>query len=313
MQGKSFWQNQDRKLNNNQSQPLGDNLRSLQSSSLATDQDCSFPYYYLKDMEREMKIRNYSYRTIKAYSLCLKEYFKFIGPDFLFDSEEKIKDFLMYKKEQNCAPKTLHIYLSAVKFFYKEMLKIPQKIDIKFARRNRRLPVILERSEILDIIRSLQNIRHRLIVSISYGAGLRVSEVANLKIRDLDFNRGIIYIRQGKGGNDRVTLLPEKISQELSEYIEKRPPDSPLFVSQRGGKFSTRTLQKIFQNALIKSNIAKSATFHSLRHSFATHLLDSGTNIRFIQELLGHKNIRTTQLYTHVSTNSIRENVKSPL
>lgn len=271
--------------------------------------------------ERELKIQNYSPRTVKSYLICLKEFFNFLEKDKkderIFD-EDAVKNFLWYKKEQNCSSKTLNVYLCAIKFYYKEIEKLYQKIDIKFAKRPRKLPVVLANHEIMDIIRSTQNLKHRLMLSLAYGAGLRVSEVVNLKIGDLDFNSHIIAVRHGKGGRDRITLLPEALIDDLRIFIENRGPGDDsvralLFLSQSGKKLSTRTLQKIFQNLLKKSGITKQATFHSLRHSFASHLLENGVNLRYVQELLGHQNIRTTQLYTHVSKEAILKNVSSPL
>jgi site-specific recombinase XerD len=276
--------------------------------------------------ERELKIRNYSPRTVQSYTICLNEYFNFLEKykkdERIFD-EEDAKNFLLYKKEQNCSPSTLNVYLCSIKFYYKEIEKLYQKIDIKFARRNKRLPVVLANHEIMDIIRSLQNLKHKLALSLAYGAGLRVSEVVNLKIGDLDFNSRTILVRQGKGCKDRITLLPEALSDDLREFIAgsrlgvesrdaKVGEQKWLFRSQRGGKLTTRTLQKVFRNALIKIGISKQASFHSLRHSFATHLIEDGVNLRFIQELLGHQNIRTTQLYTHVSREALLRNVRSP-
>ena len=284
----------------------------------------------------ELVIRCYSSKTVKAYLLSLKGYFKFFSshlpPNYSFFGIDKnsdeylIKKFLMYKKEQNCSPKTLHVYLSAIKFFYKEVIRNPQAIDIKFAKRQRKFPVVLSNSEIMAIIGTLQNLKHRLIVSLAYGAGLRVSEVTNLKIRDLNFEDGTISIRQSKGAKDRITILPESLTSDLKDFIcnhpdgwdrdensrRLRPGDDYLFLSSRQGKLSTRTLQKTFRAAKNKAKITKQATFHSLRHSFASHLLEANVNLRIIQELLGHQNIRTTEIYTHVEPKLFR-NVKSPL
>lgn len=275
---------------------------------------------YFNETIRELKIRGYSPRTVKAYSLCLREFIRHNNGELYVYPVEKIKNFLMYKKDNNCSAKTLHVYLAALKFFYEKILGIREKIDIKFAKRPLRLPVVLAHGEIMDLIRTMQNWKHRLIVSLAYGSGLRVSEVANLKIQDLDFARGVIFVRQGKGGRDRVTVLPEKLKEDLQKFIDGRKPAEYLFASQRGGngsgksggKLTTRTLQKVFNNALKKAGISTNASFHSLRHSFASHLLENGTNLRFIQELLGHKNIRTTQLYTHVNKNSLAA-IESPL
>ncbi len=287
---------------------------------------------YLFLFERELEIRNYSPRTVKSYLGYLKEFFEFCKKDKIsptYFDEEVAKNFLLDKKEHNCSAKTLNVCLAAIKFFYKEIQGFSHKINIKFARRNVRLPVVLSNGEIMDIIRTLMNLKHRLALSLAYGSGLRVSEVANLKIKDVDFDGRMIFVRQGKGGKDRITILPEALMEDLKRFIESRfsvenltgnifernciSPNDYLFESQRGGKLTTRALQKVFQKALIRAGITKSATFHSLRHSFASHLIEGGVNLRFIQELLGHQNIRTTELYTHVSSEALIRNVKSPL
>lgn len=278
----------------------------------------------LSRFEMELFIRGYSQKTVNSYVRCLKEYFahldscshwqkKYENFDFLENIDEfLIKNFLKDKKEHNCSAKTLHVYLSSIKCFYKEYVKIPQRINIKFAKRPRKLPVILAHEEIMEIIRTLQNLKHRLIIALAYGAGLRVSEITHLRIHDLNFTTKTIHIRQSKGAKDRITILPDTLIPELHNLISDRQSADYLFPSNRGGKVTTRTLQKVFHTTIIRTNISKNATFHSLRHSFATHLLEAGVNLRIIQELLGHQNIRTTQLYTQVSS-KIFTTIKSPL
>lgn len=278
----------------------------------------------LEKFELDLFIRFYSQKTVKSYVCCLKQYFQFLLEsslwrkkyedfDFLENFDEfLIRDFLRSKKRQNCSPMTLHVYLSSIKCFYREVVKLPHKIDIKFAKRPRKLPVILAHSEIMRIIGTLLNLKHRLIIALAYGAGLRVSEVVNLRIYDLNFSQNTIHIRQAKGAKDRITILPETLISDLQNYISGRRATDFLFLSNRRGKLSVRTVQKIFLTAKNRIPITKNATFHSLRHSFATHLLEGGVNLRIIQELLGHNSITTTQLYTRVSS-SMFSNVKSPL
>ena len=150
------------------------------------------------------------------------------------------------------------------------------------------------------------------MVSVAYGAGLRVSELVNLKIRDVDLDELTIHVKIGKGKKDRISIFPEKLRPELRKLILERDFKEFVFESERGGKLTTATAQKVFKNALKKARIQKPATFHSLRHSFATHLLENGVDVRYVQELLGHANIRTTQIYTKV-TNPKLKNIKSPL
>ena len=144
-----------------------------------------------------------------------------------------------------------------------------------------------------------------------YGAGLRVSEVIDLRVKDIDFEELTLHIKQAKGKKDRITVFPEKLKASIQNSITGKDRDDFVFSSERGGKLTTRTAQKVFGNSLGKAGIKKEATFHSLRHSFATHLLENGVDIRYVQELLGHQNIRTTQRYTQV-TNPKLKNIKSP-
>lgn len=267
---------------------------------------------YLRQTEREMTIRNYSLCTQRAYIPYLKAYFEFVGNDAYFPNVELIKEFLYQRKiKNNYAPETLNLCLNAIKFFYKTVRKCSDIIDIKFARRNLRLPVVLSHEQILGMISALRNLKHRLIISLAYGAGLRVGEVCNLRIGDLDFDEMLINIRCAKGGKDRVTVLPERLAEDIRIWTKDRRESDPVFEGRRGKKLTTRTLQKIFESAKIEAKIGGTSTFHSLRHSFATHLIESGTSIRLVQELLGHQNIRTTQRYTHISRGALGT-IKSP-
>jgi site-specific recombinase XerD len=303
----------------------------------------AFVHSYLRQTERELAIRNYSPRTVKSYIFYLKNYFEFAMGDVYAPNIELIKEFLYQKKlNKNYAPETLNLCLNAIKFFYKNVRKCSDRIDIKFARRNLRLPVVLSREQILSMISELRNFKHRLIISLAYGAGLRVSEVCSLRIGDLNFEDKLINIRYAKGGKDRITILPEKLMEDIRIWVENRKKEicmpalcrghngfyfdesdidekeskiianSYVFSGHREKKLTTRTLQKIFQNAKIRAHINNLSTFHSLRHSFATHLIESGTSIRILQELLGHHDIKTTQRYTHVSSSALGR-IQSPL
>ncbi|MFH1456803.1 MAG: tyrosine-type recombinase/integrase [Patescibacteria group bacterium] len=270
---------------------------------------------YLDKTKTELKLRNYSLKTIKSYLGCLKEYFKFI--DLQKDinkltSEEKIKKFLLIKQENGKSGQTINLYLNAIKFFYSEVLKSNEKIDLKFSKTSKKLPIVLSKLEINKIISLIKNTKHKLIISLAYGAGLRISEVVNLRVRDLLLNELIIHLKEAKGKKDRITVLPKKIEKNLRDFIINKQPNDFVFASERGGKLTERTVQKIFENGLKLSKIDKPATFHSLRHSFATHLLENGVDVRYVQELLGHANIRTTQIYTKVTNPSLK-NIKSPL
>ncbi|MGQ9604200.1 MAG: tyrosine-type recombinase/integrase [bacterium] len=173
-------------------------------------------------------------------------------------------------------------------------MKISQGINLKFAKRSKKLPIVLSREEIKNIIDVIRNPKHKSIISLAYGAGLRISEVINLKVKDVNLEELTIHLKNAKGKKDRITIFPEKIKTDLQNLIASKNPNDYLFESKRGGKLTERTAQKIFENPLQRTGIKKDPTFHSLRDIFATHLLESGFDVRYVQELLGHQNIRTT-------------------
>ena len=266
----------------------------------------------LQKIENELRLRNYSHKTIKSYTGCLFEYFKHIkniqeNPDIAI-----IKKYLIEKQNKGQSSQTINLHLHAIKYFYREIFKNTTTIDIRFAKTSNKLPVVLSRHEIEKIIDSISNKKHKLLISLSYGSGFRVSEAVNLKIKDINLEELTIHIKDAKGKKDRITIFSEKLSADLAEIISLRDKNDYVFTSNRSGKLTERTAQKIFETALQNTSIAKDATFHSLRHSFATHLLENGVDVRYVQELLGHQNIRTTQLYTKVTNPSIRK-IKSPL
>ena len=267
----------------------------------------------------ELRLRNFSPRTVKSYLYGLKDFLKFLelkysinNYDFSRPNIQDIKEFLLIKHDRDLASQTINLFLQAIKFFYREVIKTNYPIDVTYAKRSKRLPTVLSRREVSAILHAVNNPKHRLLLSLAYGSGLRVSEVVKLKIGDIDFERNLVFVHKAKGDRDRITLLPEKITQDLKRFIFGQDKDLYVFESNRGGKLTTRTAQRIFGKAVQRADVQKSATFHSLRHSFATHLLENGTDIRYVQELLGHSNIRTTQMYTRVTTTRIM-NIKSPL
>ena len=266
----------------------------------------------LRAVVNELKLRNYSPKTIRVYTACLREYFLFAGSNHRRLQTGIIRTFLLGKHEKGYASQTVNLYLNAIKFFYHQIARVYQKIDIHFAKRSQKLPVVLSREEIRKIIDSILNAKHRLLISLAYGAGLRISEAVSLRVKDLQLGEGTLHIKEAKGKKDRLTLLPEKLLADLSARAAGKSGDEYVFESERGGRLTSRTASKVFADALRKTGIQKDATFHSLRHSFATHLLENGTDVRYVQVLLGHANIRTTQLYTQVTTRALQK-IASPL
>ena len=266
----------------------------------------------LQKTERELKIKNYSPKTIKSYLYGLREYFSFKGSDFTKLDQEDVRNFLLQCERKHISPQSRNLFLNAIKFYYRNERKDNQKIEIQSAKKPKSLPTVLSRSEVNRILESTKNAKHKLLLSLAYGAGLRVSEVVFLKVQDLDFEELTVHIKQAKGQKDRISVIPESLIDSLKNMVAGKVGNDFVFTSERGGKLTTRTAQKVFENSLAASGVKKDATFHSLRHSFATHLLENGTDVRYVQELLGHQNIRTTQRYTQV-TNPMLKNIKSPL
>ena len=185
-------------------------------------------------------------------------------------------------------------------------------IEIPRPKKANKLPKVFAKSDVKKLFEVTTNLKHNTMLKLCYGLGLRVSEIINLKISDIDSKNMQVFIERAKGKKDRYANLPETILEQLRAYFIEYKPKIYLFEGQYGGKYSTRSAQQVFKIALERSKINKDLGIHSLRHSFATHLLEQGTDIRFIQELLGHKDIKTTLLYTHVSDKSIRK-IISPL
>lgn len=267
---------------------------------------------YIQDLQRELKYRNYSPRTIEVYTTCVNCFLKHIKNDISKISKEIIVDFILYLQSKNKAPKTINLYKEAIKFFIKEILKLELDFDIKLSREPKKLPIVLSKDEILKIIDVTKNPKHKLLLSLSYSSWLRVSEIINLKVYDLDLEWLTIHIKWAKWNKERLTIFSQKLKNDLWKIILYKNKNDYLIESERWWKLTDRTAQIIFKNALQKAWIKKEATFHSLRHSFATHLLENGTDIRYIQELLGHSSIKTTQIYTKVMNPKIK-NIISPL
>lgn len=252
-------------------------------------------------LRQYMRVAGYSARTIEAYTRCVTE----IG-------EQDLLAFLDKKSVKGKSGYTLNQYHAAYKLYSTKVLGRNWNKKLPYSKRHKKLPVVLSRDEIKLIIDSIRNNKHKLMIGIAYGAGLRVSELIELRVADIDLTSLCLTVRDGKGGKDRLTVIPASLKSELENLTLHRVPSGYIFESTRGGKLTSRTAQIIFARALKASGIKKNATFHSLRHSFATHLLENGIDVRYIQELLGHASISTTQIYAHVANTKLA-NIRSPL
>ncbi|MFH0955786.1 MAG: site-specific tyrosine recombinase/integron integrase, partial [Candidatus Falkowbacteria bacterium] len=257
-----------------------------------------------------------SHKTIQAYLYYNKEILRFASKDVREIEKQDIRNYIDCLFNLGKSSSTVNLAINAFKFYYEGVLQrkffVPN-VGIKRPKAEKRLPVVLSKIEVVKMINVLDNIKHQLIIKILFGSGLRVSELVDLKINDIDFIRKIITIRQGKGAKDRITIVSDNTLGDIEKYLLEYQPLVYLFESHRAGeKLAVRSVQKIVSDAVNLAEVNPNASAHSLRHGFATHLLESGTDIRYIQELLGHARLETTQIYTKVANNMIRD-IKSPL
>jgi len=265
-------------------------------------------------LKEELTTRKYSRKTIKSYIYYTVELIKFAckGADEI-TREEAMAFLYHYIDTREISASTVNHIISALKFFFKTVLNKKISHEIERPSKDKKLPVILSINETNRLFDSTENLKHRTMLMLIYSAGLRISEAAKMKVRDIDLQRNLIHIKGAKGRKDRISLLAERMIPVLDLYIRKYKPDNWLFQGQNNKKhISTRTIQQVFSNSVNKAEILKEVTPHSLRHSFATHLLENGTDLRYIQELLGHCSPKTTMIYTKVSSNALGK-IKSPL
>lgn len=267
----------------------------------------------LYNLEQELRIRGFSPKTIKSYLLYNKLFLEFIRKSPKSVANDDIRQYLISLKNRDCASSTLNVALNALKFYYRQILKRRFFFDIKSAKKTSYLPTILSKEEIERMLVATTNPKHNFLISLMYSAGLRVSETIRIKMRDFDLDRKMIMARQGKGQKDRCTLLSEKLIPILKKQLLLKKPSDYLFTGAGGnGHLTSESAEKIVKKAAESAGISKKVSCHSLRHSFATHLLENGTNIRYIQALLGHARLETTQIYTKVANNKLKD-IKSPL
>jgi integrase/recombinase XerD len=265
---------------------------------------------FLKKIETELKISKNSPHTLTNYLRANNELLNFLKKDPEQIIEDDIKLF-MAENLSDKSPTTIIVFLSAIRYSFSAILKTDPTIAIKRPKRDKQIPVVLTKDEVSDLINSTKHKKSKLMISLTYACGLRVSELLNLKKQDLDFKEKTGFIQRGKGRKDRVFNIPESLAKELQQLSESLSQYDYLFQG-KNGKLTSRNLQKIVKNALKKSNITKDIHPHTLRHSFATHLLEAGVDIRKIQELLGHADLSTTQIYTHISREELKK-IKSPI
>ena len=269
----------------------------------------------IAEFMRWLKSKRYSESTIKTYSEAIKIFLLYYSGKSVADitNDDLIKFNNDYILKKNLSSSYQNQIVNGVKLFFQTIEGSKLKVDLVHRpKREKILPNVLSKEEVKQILNAPSNIKHRAMLSLIYSCGLRRSELLNLKPNDIDSKRGIVIIRQSKGKKDRIAPLSDKILLILREYYKAYKPVTWLFEGQEiGTQYSEKSLQNVLKQSLEKSNISKPVTLHWLRHSYATHLLESGTDLRYIQELLGHKSSKTTEIYTHVSTKSLQQ-IKSP-
>ena len=266
-------------------------------------------------LEQVLLLKRYSWRTIKTYKNGFRAFIRFydeVRPREI--TRRQINDFLTYLvKDRQVSASHQSQVMSAIKMFYAEVAGQPEKVENLFRpQKTQTLPKVLTEEEIVALFRAVDNLKHRSLLMLIYSGGLRLNEVLHLKLNDLQPDKHRLFVRNGKGGKDRCTLLSEKAWAQLSEYLSVYQPVEWVFEGPSGGPYSERSVQEVFSRAKKRALINPQATVHTLRHSFATHLLEKGTDLRYIQELLGHASSKTTEIYAHI-TKKGWEKIKSPL
>lgn len=269
----------------------------------------------LENCLKELKLKGYSSKTIKAYLGHINRFICFSGKKTEELTSREIEEYLLFLLDvQNRSHAFVNQAVSAIKFLAENILRRKELVTaIPRPKKEVKLPDILSQQEVASILSCLENEKHRAILFLTYSAGLRVGEVVKLKVGDINRDRKLIHVRQGKGKKDRFTILSDIAYEVLLKYQRKYAPSDWLFPGMEPeNHLAERTVQRVFENACKKASIKKAVSVHALRHSFATHLLEGGTDLRYIQEILGHKSSKTTEIYTHVTEKHIRQ-IQSPL
>ena len=264
-------------------------------------------------LETELKIRGFSNRTVESYLYHNINFSNFIKKDPKEVNEQDAKKYLAYLiSDKKYSPRSANLALSSLKFFYNEIMQNQAFNAVKAPKVEKKIPTVLSKEEIRKLLEAVSNPKHKLLIEFMYSSGLRVSECVSLKLDDLDLNEKMGKIRHGKGNKERYIILSDNLIRHLNDYTAKRKDKSQFIFSVKGGPITVRQAQKVVKGAAKMAGIRKRVFCHALRSSFATHLLESGTDIRIIQELLGHSDLSTTHIYTKVSTQQLKK-VKSPL
>lgn len=263
-------------------------------------------------MEKHMRARNYADSTIKSYKLNIYRYYKWCNGE-ISGAEKRIMEYLAYLYKEGNSTSTVNIAVNAIKFWLEQVEGGGRKrYDIKRPKKENSLPRVLSRPEMKRVLESVTNVKHRVLLSTIYSCGLRVGELLKLELRDIDGDRRMMHIRCSKQYKDRYVPIPEELLNQLRAYYTKYRPHKFIFEGAKSKpgspkQYSATSVRNILKRAVKKAGIKRNVRTHDLRHSFATHMLEAGVDIRYIQQLLGHASTKTTEIYTHVSMMKLKE------
>lgn len=257
----------------------------------------------------KLELKRYSDNTVRNYVACFESFINhYYEIDPINLNENDVRKYLQKLIQDGKSNSYVNLAINSIKFFYEIVHGMPNRFySIERPRKEKQLPEVLSKEEIIKIINNTNNIKHRCIVGLLYSSGLRRAELLNLNVTDIDSKRMVVIIKNAKGNKDRISVLSPSILKDLQKYYKEYRPEKYLFEGQKGDKYSVTSVLNIISTAAKKAGIRKKVTPHMLRHSFATHLLENGTDIRHIQLLLGHSSTKTTEIYTHVANRSFME------
>ena len=269
--------------------------------------------HYTQQLTDKLTLKGYSPKTIKVYSYFIKQFFNTVNKTPESITKTDIENYLLSLINKNYYTATVRLNGATLLFFFHHVLKRELDLtNIIIPKREQKLPKVLSKQQVMAMIEHTTNKKHKLLLMFLYSSGVRISECLALQWKDIDLDNNIIRVNQGKGKKDRITLLAETTKKELFQFALDKQNNSSYIFTGRNGKLTIKSAQLIVDQAAKKAKVPLDVTPHMLRHSFAIHLLDQGIDIRYIQDLLGHSSLRTTQIYTHVSKRSIA-GIKSPI
>ncbi len=262
-----------------------------------------------KAMIEECRLRNFSQKTIEIYLHYNEKLLQFSDKSPQQIKQEDIRKFLLDLISRRKTSSTINLAHNAINFYYNTIMK--RKFNLPYQKREHKLKQIASREEIKKMMEVTKNPKHKLIISLLYSSGIRRSELIKIMIKDIDFQQGLLKVKQGKGNKDRITIISNLTLLKIKEYLQKRPYKSEYLFASREHHITASTVEQIVKQARNKAQIKSNITPHSLRHSFATHHMEQGTKTEYIQQMLGHKDIRTTRNYEQITTSHLK-NIKSP-